>query len=291
MFEMVDALKSGFDLWKKAWSTQIIVYLILLFVGVLIITPFVIFNVISASFAWNPVDADPIAFLLFQLVMSNPIFWLSIFLTCCVILILIAIIIAAIQKVAHNYAETGIRRFGELIKSLIPMILPLAVVAIVSGILFLITSLIYTEIIILLRSLFPLVEIPHFESTIKLTSLDILAIVFYPAIVILLSGPYFLAISAVVVDNAGINAIVNAWKLYFSKLRSMIVALVILFIVGLISGIMIFMPLTAIFVTSSNIGMILGIGFFLMVLRILMSPFIDNFVFTSLYSFYQEIKV
>ena len=80
MFEMVDALRNGFDLWKKTWSTQLIVYLILIFAGAFVIAPFVIFNVVTASFAWNPVNADPIAFLLFQLAMSNPIFWLSILL-------------------------------------------------------------------------------------------------------------------------------------------------------------------------------------------------------------------
>lgn len=96
----------------------------------------------------------------------------------------------------------------------------------------------------------------------------------YLLIIILLIGPYFLAITSVVVDKAGISSIVESWKLYIQKFVSVVIAMIILLIIGLVAGIAIFFPIngivTATHAVPENLAMIFLNIFLLMILGVLM---------------------
>ncbi|MFX1250954.1 MAG: hypothetical protein ACFFCZ_05050 [Promethearchaeota archaeon] len=294
MFEIVDALKKGFDLWKQAWLTQIIALLVLTFVGFFIIIPFVFLIAITAV-GGATIITDPntlITTAIIQAFLANPGMWLSIFALVFVGMIINTIVIGALQKVAHDYAVTGAGRFEDVIKALIPMIIPLAIVAIVTTLIAAIPILIVGEILNLFNdpTLPNILTFPLFQSTVGLDILEIITIMVAILLIILLGGPYYLSITTIAVEDAGMNGIVEGWKLYFRKFLSTIIAMIVLLIIIAIIGIVFFIPINGIVLAGSNLTLILLNVFILMVMGVIVGFLVNNWLYTSLYNFYQEIK-
>ncbi len=294
MFEIIDALKKGFDLWKQAWLTQIIALLVLQFVGSFIIVPFAFLIAINSVYGLS-IPTDPnklITIAILQAFLANPGGWLSIFATVFVVVIVSTIVTGAIQKVAHDYAVTGAGRFEDIIKALIHMIIPLAIVAIVTTLIATICILIVGEILFLFDdpNLPNILTFPLFDSTVSLDILEIITIVVAILLIILLGGPYYLSISAIAVEDAGMNGIVEGWKLYFRKFLSTIIAMIVLFIIIAIIVLVIYIPINGIVLAGSNTPLILLNVFILMVVGGIVAFIVNNWLYTSLYNFYQEIK-
>ncbi|MFX0061524.1 MAG: hypothetical protein ACFFC7_05000 [Candidatus Hermodarchaeota archaeon] len=294
MFEIIDALKKGFDLWKQAWLTQIIALLVLMFVGFFIIIPFVFLIAITAV-GGATIITDPnilITTAIIQAFFANPGFWFSIFALVFVGMIINTIVIGALQKVAHDYAVTGAGRFEDVIKALIPMIIPLAIVAIVTTLIAAIPILIVGEILNLFNdpTLPNILTFPLFQSTVGLDILEIITIMVAILLIILLGGPYYLSITTIAVEDAGMNGIVEGWKLYFRKFLSTIIAMIVLFIIIVIIVIVFFIPINGIVLAGSDLTLILLNVFILMVLGVIVGFLVNNWLYTSLYNFYQEIK-
>ncbi|MFX1532629.1 MAG: hypothetical protein ACFFDI_00170 [Promethearchaeota archaeon] len=307
MFEIIDALKNGFNLWKQAWLTQLIAILVLSFISVLVIVPFAFLVAIATEIFGTPeVIAQPntlLTFSVLQSILEYPLFWVVVFLLLIVFMISHAVTIAAIQRVGHDYAQTGTGRFEETIKTLIPMIIPLAIVAIVSSIITVIPLLIFAEIFNLLRDAIPtslptILSLPFIVgSTLDLDIVMIISILFFALIFILFSGPPFLATSAIVTEEADMNGIVEGWKLYFRKPLSTIVAMIVYLIIGiiivsgfmlLVNGIIILLsgPTDLIYVATVGLGWV----FVLIVYFVIIIFAINPWFYTVMYSFYQEIK-
>ena len=294
MSEMITALRKGYDIWKRAWLTQTIALMVLWFIGFFIIAPLGFLIAINAE-AGIPITMDPsrtIAASMLQAVSANPGFWLSIFATVFVVVIINTIIMGTVQKIAHNYAETGSGRFGEAVRELVPTIIPLVVVTMLSAILVGIPSLMGAEVLHRMRdptlptilSFTPL----EFVGRVHLTSVDVIGLLFMTLVFILLGGPYLLAVPAVVVDKAGIDGIAEGWNLYFRRLLSTIVAMVILLVIGLVITRVFFIPIEGI-VGAVGLSEILLNVFVLLVLIPIVGVF-ANWLFTSLYVFYRELK-
>ncbi|MFX0203634.1 MAG: hypothetical protein ACFFCW_46645, partial [Candidatus Hodarchaeota archaeon] len=109
-------------------------------------------------------------------------------------------------------------------------------------------------------------------------------------IFLLLSGPFFLSISAVVVDGAGNSGLIEGWKLYFRKFTSTFVAVFIVFIIGIIIALLMYIPIRGIVTAEDELSRIFLNIFILMAIGFIISFFINNWLYTSLYSFYQAIK-
>ena len=91
-------------------------------------------------------------------------------------------------------------------------------------------------------------------------------------------------------DDAGNNGIIDGWKLYFRKLSSTIDAMVIILIIGIIIGILMFIPIRGIVLAEDDLAQIFGNIFLLMIIGFIIAFFINNWIYTALYRFYQEIK-
>jgi hypothetical protein len=266
LFEIIDGFKKGYATWKLVWLRQIIVQLIIGFVLSFLIVPF---GFLIAIFASNQTVSDPIGQndliipSLIQMMLKYPGFWFSAFAT------------------------------FFIMKSLI---LPLAVVSIVTTIIMLIPLLIAAEIFHLFTDPnAPVVfSFPIFDSSADLSFMDVISAVVYFLIFIFLIGPYFLAISSLVVDNTGVNSIVEGWKLYFQKFVSVVIAMIFFLIIGFISFLVIYLPVNGIVIAGNenptNLPLLFFSIFLVMIVGILLQYVVNNWIYTSLYCFYKEIK-
>ena len=293
---MIDAFRKGFDLWKRAMLTQLGVLVIIGFIGIFVVTPFGFLIAINAQDGGvGQVNTAPDRLLIdsfLEAVSVDTGFWLSILATTIVVAIINTMIVGAVQKTAHDYAETGAGRFGDTLKALLPMIIPLAIVAIVSGIIVALPTWIGAEIFnrfsdpnqpIILS--FSFLFIP-----LSLTITEIIATLALILIFTLLGGPYFLAITAVAADKAGINGIVEGWKLYYRKPLSTMGAMVFVFIIALVNAVVLLAPINGIVIAGDNLSQILLNVFLLMTLGLMTLFFVNNYVYTSMYKFYRGIK-
>jgi len=298
VLKMIDALKKAFDIWKQAKFTQIAALIVIQFIGGFVITPLgflIALNAAGGQPVWTESAWQYISSALVQSISLNPGFWLSSFATMFVGVIISTIIIGAIQKIAHDYDTTGTGNFSDTLKSLGPMLIPLAVIAVVMSIIIGIPAWFGAEAFNLTRdpTSEPLWTFSLFGGTsgyVELRSADILGMVVILLIFLLLSGPFFLAISAVVVDDAGNSGIIEGWKLYRRKFASTIVAMIIILVIGIIIGLLMFIPVRGIVLAEDNLAQIFGNIFLLMIAGFVIAFFLNNWIYTALYSFYQEIK-
>ncbi|MFX0014481.1 MAG: hypothetical protein ACFFB2_09095 [Promethearchaeota archaeon] len=298
MFEIIDGFKKGFETWKLVWVRQIFVQMILGFLAFFIITPFgfliAIFGA-NESFSLTVEKGTFIIPVFIELLMENIGFWVSVFSTFFVLIIIATIIIGIIQNTAHQRTEKDDVRFEDNFKEIIPLIVPLAIVAFVMIIVIGIPLLITSEIYHLLDDPnAPIVySFPLFDSSVDLTLLDIIAELAFLVLIILLIGPYFLAISKVVIDKAGINSIVGSWKLYFQKFITVIIAMILVLIIGLISFVVILLPVNGIVVagntTPTDLPLLFSSIFLMMILGVVILFIVTNWLVTSLYCFYKEL--
>lgn len=298
MFEIIDGFKKGFETWKLVWVRQILVQMILGFLALFIITPFGFLIAIFAankSFSVTIEKGTLITPALIELMMENLGFWISAFATLFVLVIIATVVTGVIQNIAHQRAEKDDVRLEDNFKEIIPLIVPLAVVAIVMIIIIGIPTLIAAEIFHLIDDPnAPIVySFPLFDSSVDLTLLDIIAVIVFLVLIILLSGPYFLAISKVVIDKVGISSIVASWKLYFQKFISVIIAMILLLIIGLISLVVFLLPVNGIVVagntTPTDLPLLFFSIFLVMIIGVLMQFIASNWLYTSLYCFYKEL--
>ncbi len=299
LFEIIDGFKKGFDAWKQVWLRQIVVQMVLGFIAFGVITPLGFLIAIFAanqSFSVTIEKGTLITPALLQLMSKNLGFWISAFTTMFVLVIIVTVITGVIQNVAHQRAKSDDVRLEDNFKEIVPLILPLTVVAIVTIIIIGIPLLVAAEIFHLLSDPnAPVVfSFPLFDTTVDLALLDIISTVVNLLIITLLIGPYFLAITAVVVDNAGISSIVESWKLYSQKFASVVIAVIFLHIIGLLSMMVVYLPINGIVTATHAIpedlaGIFLNI-FLLLILGAFMQLFVINWQYTSLYCYYKEIK-
>lgn len=298
MFEIVDAVKNGFNIWKKAKFTQIAAVIVILFIGVFVITPLgflIAINAAEGQLVWDDTTTKYFTSSLVSSITLNPGFWLSSFATLFVGVIISTVLIAAVQKIAHDYAEKDTGNFTESLKALGPMLVPLMVVAIVMAIIIGIPTWFGAEIFNLARD--PTAD-PNWSFAIfgeghgyvELRTADVIGIVILILIFLLLSGPFFLSISAVVVDGAGNSGLIEGWRLYFRKFTSTLVAVFIVFIIGIIIALLMYIPIRGIVTAEDELSRIFLNIFLLMAIGLIISFFINNWLYTSLYTFYQAIK-
>ncbi|MFX0094594.1 MAG: hypothetical protein ACFFBD_22860, partial [Candidatus Hodarchaeota archaeon] len=113
---------------------------------------------------------------------------------------------------------------------------------------------------------------------------------------IVVSGPWSLAISKIVIDEEGSEGIIEGWKLYFHKFIPTIIISALLVIIlyvflsifiglgfflgvfSLDSGTIASLPIILLFI---GVGMVLGTGMFFILFP---------WMFTVMYTYYQEIK-
>ncbi|MFQ5820464.1 MAG: hypothetical protein ACE5I5_10795 [Candidatus Heimdallarchaeota archaeon] len=298
MFEIVDALKNGFNIWKKAKFTQIAAVIVILFIGVFVITPLgflIAINAAEGQLVWDDATTKYFTSSLVSSITLNPGFWLSSFATLFVGVIISTVLIATIQKIAHDYAEKDTGNFTESLKELGPMLVPLMVVAIVMAIIIGIPAWLGAEIFNIARDptdapIWSFAIFGEGYGYVELQAEDIVAIVAMILIFLLLSGPFFLSISAVVVDGAGNSGLIEGWRLYFRKFTSTFVAMFIVFIIGIIIALLMYIPIRGIVTAEDELSRIFLNIFLLMAFGFVISFFINNWLYSSLYSFYQAIK-
>ncbi|MHA2104945.1 MAG: hypothetical protein ACW981_16070 [Candidatus Hodarchaeales archaeon] len=283
MFEIIDGFKKGYATWKLVWLRQIIVQLIIGFVLSFLIVPF---GFLIAIFASNQTVSDPIGQndliipSLIQMMLKYPGFWFSAFATFFIM-----------QRLENENVI-----LEDNFKGVKSLILPLAVVSIVTTIIMLIPLLIAAEIFHLFTDPnAPVVfSFPIFDSSADLSFMDVISAVVYFLIFIFLIGPYFLAISSLVVDNTGVNSIVEGWKLYFQKFVSVVIAMIFFLIIGFISFLVIYLPVNGIVIAGNenptNLPLLFFSIFLVMIVGILLQYVVNNWIYTSLYCFYKEIK-
>ena len=293
MLEFIDSLKKGFEVWNKAWLTQIFALLILSFVAMLVIAPLA-FMIAIYSAGGTTIITNPSTFLtesLIQAMAANPGFWLALILTILVGAIFLTIIFGAIQKIAHDYITGAKVSFEKTIKELIPLIPALIVVCLASLVILLIPALIVAEIANIYRDVYPpIMSFILFQGTVSITIVDVALAGVTVLIFILLGGPYFLSVSAVVIDGAGFYGIRDGWKLYLRKFLSVATAMVILFIILIPIGLTFFLPINGIVLAGSSLELILLNVFILMLLGVVLGFFASNWIDTSLYVFYTDIR-
>ncbi len=298
MFEIIDGFKKGFETWKLVWIRQMLIQIILGFLTLFIITPFgFLIAIFGATRSFNVTieEGNLMTPALIELMMENLGFWISVFSTVFILVIIATIITGAIQNIAHQKVEKDDIRLEDNFKEIIPLIVPLAVAGIVMIIIMGVPMLITAEIFHLIEDPnAPIVySFPLFDSTVNLTFLDIIADLVFFVLIILFSGPYFLAISKIVADKAGISSIVASWKLYFQKFLSVIIAMTSIVIISLISFLVLFLPINGIVVAGNtnptDLPLLFVSIFLLMIISVLMQFIVTNWIFTSLYCFYKEL--
>ena len=271
------------------------VLLVLGFIGIFVVVPLgflIAINAAEGQVGEININPDTLLIVTFLNQASvNPGFWLSILATVIVVGIIGTIVIGAIQKTAHDYYETDDGRLGGTIRTLIPMTLPLAVVAIISGLIIAIPSWIVAEILNRLSdsNLPVILNFDLFFIPLSLTIMHVAAISVIIPIFILLGGPYFLAITAVVADRAGINGIVDGWRLYIHRLLTTVGVIAIVLIIGTLDILILLIPVNGIVLAADNLSQIF-LNIFLLMLFIVVIPFFNNFIYTVMYSYYREIR-
>ncbi|MFX1253310.1 MAG: hypothetical protein ACFFCZ_17000 [Promethearchaeota archaeon] len=300
----IDSLKKGFQIWKQAWLTEIIALLVLAIASVFVLIPVGIISVILiipfAGQDWSNYTA-------LEFLAANPMFVIIVLIMGLLMGVIVTIFIGGIQKVAHEYAQTGSGRFEDTIRALIPDIIPLTIVGVVMSL------IIGIPLIIVNLILSPLTntqtQTPPPSGIIDLVTLlqyanvyDILQMIIMTVIIAVFIGPWFLATSKVVIDGAGPNGIIEGWKLYAKKFIPTIIMVVIF---GIIFFAILFIfgelgLLTAAFVPldvgtppttiPTTLPLLLGLSFIIMVLAVVIVFAVIPWGVTAMYAFYQDIK-
>ncbi len=271
------------------------VSLVLGFIGIFVVAPLgflIAINAAEGQVGEININPDtPLIVTFLNQASVNPGFWLSILATVIVVGIIGTIAIGAIQKTARDYDETDDGRLGRTIRTLIPMTLPLAVVAIISGLMIAIPSWIVAEIFNRLSdpSLPVILSFDFFFIPLSLTIIDVAAISVIIPMFILQGGPYFLAITAVVTNQAGINGIVEGWRLYIHRFLATLGITAIVLIIGTLDILILLIPINGIVLAADNLSRIF-LNIFLLMLFIVVIPVSNNFIFTVMYSYYREIR-
>ncbi|MHA2338082.1 MAG: hypothetical protein ACXACX_12300, partial [Candidatus Hodarchaeales archaeon] len=214
MFEIINGLKQGFTTWKLVWLRQIIVQMILGFVLFFLIIPFGFLIAIFGSNQGYVVSQEqsnsPILSLI-DVILKNPGLWIAIFATFLLIVSISTILAGVTENIAHQRLENENVILEDNFKGVVPLFIPLVVLSLVTIVIITIPLLIATEILNLFDdpNASVVFSFPIFDSSADLTLIDIVSSLVYFVIVILLIGPYFLAITAVVVDKAGMNSIIE----------------------------------------------------------------------------------
>lgn len=261
--------------------------LVLMVFSVIVLVPAAIFIAIAGVVTtgggtWSDWIVWPGWANLIVAIATTPLLWLMILLMVFILLIFATIILGAVQKVAHSYTETASARFEEILKTLIPDIIPLTIVAIVMGLVLGIPLIIVGLI---------------FEPVSKQATLDIFDILqtlAYMIVVIVLGAPWFLATSAVVIDEAGPSGIVEGWKYYFQKLVPTLIIVIILVIIAVVVGIIIGAPgllMPPFAADPANLSVVLLIlGYVALILGLIIVFVVIPWLITTMYLFYQDHK-
>ncbi|MFX0063548.1 MAG: hypothetical protein ACFFC7_15345 [Candidatus Hermodarchaeota archaeon] len=285
--DVVNLFKKGYELWKQAWLTEIVAMLVLTVISVIVLMPLAILIAIAGvgttgGGTWSDWITWPGWANLLGAFTTNPLLWLMVLLLIFVLAILATVFVGAIQKVAHTYAETGSGRFEDVLKSLLPNIVPLAIVGIVM-------ALIIGIPLIIVGLIFGPISNPE-----TIDVFDILQTLVYTIVIIVLMAPWFLATSAVVIDEAGPSSIVEGWKFYFRKLVPTLIIVIILVIIAIIVGIILgalglLMPLFA--ADPANLSPVfLILGYVALILGLIVVFAVIPWLITTMYLFYQEHK-
>ncbi|MFX1535021.1 MAG: hypothetical protein ACFFDI_12420 [Promethearchaeota archaeon] len=281
--DIVNLFKKGYELWKQAWLTVIISMLVLAVISVIVIIPVTILIALVGVFTtgggtWSDWIIWPGWANLIGAIMNNPLLWLMILLLIFVLAILDTVFGGAIQKVAHTYSETGSGRFEDVFKDLLSHIVPLAIVGIVMililGVPLIIVGLIFS----------PIANPATFDFV------DILQWLVYAIVVIVLIPPWFLATSAVVIDEAGPSGIIEGWKFYFQKLVPTLIIVIILVIIAIIVGIILGVLGMLMIPFSADVPVFLILGYVFLILGLIVVFAVIPWLVTTMYLFYQENK-
>ena len=301
MFSIVDSMKKGFDIWKEARFAQLFTVIIIQFIAAFIITPFGFWIAINAAEGAVVLVADRSRFIyqtIYQSISLNPGFWLSTFATAVLGILIVTFTIGAVQQIAHKVdTGKGTPGVGDTLKDMAPLLLPLLVVTIVSALIIGIPTWLVAEIIDVTESTSEssIVSFSLFggdNGLVELTGESIVGIIAIVLIVLVLTGPFLLSISAVVADGAGYNGIIDGWKLYIQKWKETIIAMVAVMVIGIIVAAILWIPINGLVNNADNdLSGIFGNVFLLMVIGIVAAFFVNNWLYSSMYRFYQDIKV
>jgi hypothetical protein len=299
LFEIIDGFKNGFATWKLVWLRQIIVQMILSFFLFFLIVPFSFLIAIFGSnqgYEVNQNQNNSVILSLLDSILKNPGLWIAIFAMFILIVSISTILAGVTQNIAHQRLENENVILEDNFKGGIPLFIPLVILSTVTILIISIPLLIASEIFNLFDDTnAPIVfSFPIFDSSANLTLIDIVSSLGYFVIVVVLIGPYFLAITAIVKDKAGINSIAEAWRLYFQNFASVVIAMLSFFIIGFISFLILYIPINGIVIagneTPTNLPLLFLSIFVLMILGLLFQYVVNNWMYTSLYCYYKEIK-
>ncbi|MFX0066329.1 MAG: hypothetical protein ACFFC7_29550 [Candidatus Hermodarchaeota archaeon] len=283
MSEIKIPFKQGFVLWKQTWFTQIRTMVVLLIVigsvFMLIAFPIIILALSSIN-----QDSESI---LAQLVVifGVPLLFF-------VIALIGPIIIGTVQQIAHKYIEGEFWSFKNGLKPIISNIIPLVLVGIITLITFAIPSAMMMMILIPIKTIAPTVL--GSSSGIDLDFIwDFLEAVIFSFIFALLAIPYFLSISAIVIDGIGSTGFVKGWKLFSKNLGPTIFPMTVAWLTYLIIFLFGRFVLLGLLMTwiSNEFVLVLSLISSIVVLVTFSIFIISPLVFIVMYIVYRDIKV
>jgi hypothetical protein len=212
MHDIINTFKQGGDIWKNVGFQQSLGIFILL----LSVSPIIVIIGILLLIVISNANIDQSNFKsMVELVVSNPFVLLFIFILLCIGLIFLLISIGIVQKIAHNYTERQTTRFKENFNLVISKIGKLCLVGITTILIAVIPLQLLIMVLVPIKAAAP--SILGSNNSIDLDLVwDTFEAVSFSFIFALVAGPGFLSISAIIIDDDGLNAFITGWKL-FSK--------------------------------------------------------------------------
>ncbi|MFX1253035.1 MAG: hypothetical protein ACFFCZ_15625 [Promethearchaeota archaeon] len=282
MFEILIPFKKAFAIWKQTRFTQIwaIVFLLIMIGSVFILVAFPIIIIVLFN-----INLD----LKSMLVKMGVIFGVPMLFS--VVALIGPILIGIVHQIAHKYIEGEFWSFKNGLKLVISNIIPLVLVGIITLIAFTIPSAIMMMILIPIKDIVPTVLGSSSYVNLDLVW-DFLEAVIFSFIFSLLLIPYFLSISAIVIDDVGSKGFLEGWKLFSKNLDCTIIPMTITWLSYLIIflfGRFVLMKLLLTLISNeflfilsmiSSIAILLGFSIFI----------ISPLAFTVMYIVYRDIK-
>jgi hypothetical protein len=294
MSEIIKALKSGYQLWRKTWLTQALVGLVFWIGAVLIILPFVFLLVISLSSIPPVFDLNtPIIISILQTFAANPVLWLSLIAIAVLLVVINTQIMGVIQLITHRHIQNDPINTEQVFNLFLPKMLPLTLLAIIEVLTLAVPTWLIGEILrpFLASDLYPAITIlPLYFGALSLNIVDIIWILMFFIILVGTGAPYYIATAAIISDEAGVSGIIDAWKTYLKKLSSLIPAMIILLLIGFGIAIGLSIPIAGIVLSSGNLPMLYLSIYAVVIVSFVMALIVGNWFYTSIYSYLHNTK-
>ncbi|MHA2156046.1 MAG: hypothetical protein ACXABU_11950 [Candidatus Hodarchaeales archaeon] len=283
MYEFLSSFKQGVDLWRKARFQQSVGIILLLFTVTPIISIIGILLIILVS-NMN-IDQSSLKSV-FILILSNPLFLLLIFLLLCVGLFFVLILVAMVQKIAHNHACGSFSRFKEIFNLVISKSLHLSLVGMTTILIAVIPMQLLVMVLVPIKAAAPSIIS---SSSIDLNLVwDLFEAIVFSFIFALVACAGFLSISVIIIDEVDLTAFITGWRLFLKAPVSALGSMLIIWLSYLsvfLFGRFLLLEILSIFISDELVV------FFAFLLSILILLFFALFVlsplfFTIMYSVY-----